>query len=46
MEKCGRDRQATNDNIIRGMDFARWMSKVTDTHLEYVTLLAFHDNIC
>jgi hypothetical protein len=31
LEKYGRDRQATNDN----MGFACWISKATNTHLEY-----------
>jgi hypothetical protein len=42
--KCGRARQATDDNIIRRMRFACWTTKATDTHFEYVILL-FHGNI-
>jgi hypothetical protein len=38
--KCGRDRQATNDNIIRHMRYASWITKATDTHSQYVTLIA------
>ena len=41
MEKYGRARQATDDNIIRRMRFARWITKATDTHSEYAILIAF-----
>jgi hypothetical protein len=41
VEKYGRARQATDDNIIRHMRFAWWISKATDTHSEYVLLIAF-----
>jgi hypothetical protein len=41
MEKYGRVRQATDDNIIWRMRFACWITKVTDTHSEYVILVAF-----
>ena len=37
MWKHGGSRQSTNDNIIRHMRFARWIT----THLEYVILIAF-----
>jgi hypothetical protein len=40
-KKCGTTRQATDDNIIRRMRFACWVTKATDTHSEYVILLAF-----
>jgi hypothetical protein len=33
------DRSQMTDNIIRRMRFACWITKVTDTHLEYVTLI-------
>jgi hypothetical protein len=33
-EKEGRDRQATDDNTIRRMRFACWITKATDTHSE------------
>ena len=33
--------QATDDNIIRRMRIVRWITKVTDTHWEYVILIAF-----
>jgi hypothetical protein len=31
VEKYGRARQATDDNIIRRMRFARWITKAADT---------------
>jgi hypothetical protein len=42
-EKYGTARQATDDNIIglRRMRFACWITKATDTHSEYVILIAF-----
>ena len=36
MEKYGRARQVTDDNIIRRMRSACWIIKATDTHSEYV----------
>ena len=33
--------QATDDNIIGSMRFACWLFKATNTHSEYVTLIAF-----
>jgi hypothetical protein len=41
VEKNGRDRQATGDNIIGRIHFASWIPKAADTYLEYVMLLAF-----
>jgi hypothetical protein len=41
VEKHGRARQATDDNIIWRMRFAYWITKATDTRSEYVTLTAF-----
>ena len=41
VEKCGRAKQATDDNITLCMHFARWITKATDTHSEYVILIAF-----
>jgi hypothetical protein len=41
MEKYGTARQATDDNIIRRMRFACWITKATDTHSQYVILIAF-----
>jgi hypothetical protein len=34
-------RQATDDNIIWHMRFVCWITEITDTHPEYVTLIAF-----
>jgi len=42
VEKCGRARQATNENIIRQMYIACWITKAKDnTHSEYVTFITF-----
>jgi hypothetical protein len=41
VEKYDRARQAVDDNIIQYMRCACWISKVTDTHSEYVILMAF-----
>jgi hypothetical protein len=41
VEKYGTARQATNDNIMWRMRFACWITKATDTHSEYVILIAF-----
>jgi hypothetical protein len=41
VEKHERARQATDDNIIRRMRFACWITKATDTPSEYVILNAF-----
>ena len=41
VKKFGRNRQATDDNIIRRMCFACWITKARDTHSEYVILIAF-----
>jgi hypothetical protein len=41
VEKYGRVRQAIDDNIIWHMLFVCWITKATDTHLEYVILIAF-----
>jgi hypothetical protein len=35
VEKHGTAGPATDDNIIRRMRFACWMTKATDTHSEY-----------
>ena len=43
VEKYGRIKQATDDDIIWRMRFACWIIKTTDTHSEYVVLL-FHSN--
>jgi hypothetical protein len=39
VEKYGRTRQATDDNIIRRMCFACWVTKATNTHSEYIVLI-------
>ena len=41
MKKFGKARQDTSDNIIRRMRFAWWIAKATQTHSEYVILIAF-----
>jgi hypothetical protein len=41
VEKYGTARQATDNNIIRRMRFACWTTKATDTHSEYIILIAF-----
>ena len=33
--------EATDDSIIRRMLIAWWITKATDTHLEYVVLTVF-----
>jgi hypothetical protein len=40
MEKYGTAGQATDDNIIRRMRLACWITKATDTHSQYVILIA------
>ena len=41
MERYSRYRQATDANIVRRMEFACWVTKATDTHSEYVIIIAF-----
>jgi hypothetical protein len=41
MEKCYTERQAKNNNILQRMHLARWITKATDTHSEYVILATF-----
>jgi hypothetical protein len=41
VEKYGTARQATDDNIIRRMRFACWITKATDTHTQYEILISF-----
>jgi hypothetical protein len=43
VEKYGRDIQATDDNITR---FVCWITKATNTHPEYLILVALHCNKC
>jgi hypothetical protein len=40
-KKYSRAGQATDNNIIRSLPVACWMTKATDRHLEYVILIAF-----
>ena len=42
VEKYGRTRQVTDDNMIRRMRFACWIIKATDTYSECVIIIAFH----
>ena len=39
MEKCGRGRPPTRDNITWRMRFVWWINMATDTHSAYVTLV-------
>jgi hypothetical protein len=41
VEKYGRARWASDENRIRRMRIACWITKATDTHSEYVILTAF-----
>ena len=41
MEKYGRSREATDDNVIRPLRFACLITKATDINSEYVMLIAF-----
>ena len=41
VEKYCTTGQPTDDNIIRLMRFACWTPKATDTHSEYVIIIAF-----
>jgi hypothetical protein len=41
VEKYGTARQVADDNIIRRMRFACWITKATDTHSEFVTIMTF-----
>jgi hypothetical protein len=41
VEKYGRARQATDDNIILRMRIVCWITKAIDTHSEYVMLIAY-----
>ena len=41
MEKHGTTGQATDDNTIRRTQFACRVTKVTESHSEYVILIAF-----
>jgi len=41
VEKYGTAGQVTDDNILRRMRFVCWMQKATNTHSEYVIIVAF-----
>jgi hypothetical protein len=41
VEKCGQASHTTDDNIIRRMRFASWITNATNTRSEYVILIAF-----
>jgi len=41
VERYGRAGLATDDNIIQGMRVTCWIIKDTDTHSEYVILIAY-----
>jgi hypothetical protein len=41
VENEGRATQATDNNIVGLIRFACWITKVTDTHSEYVMFIAF-----
>jgi hypothetical protein len=41
MEKYGTARQATENNVIRRMRFACWITRAADTHSEHVILIYF-----
>jgi len=44
VQKYGKARQTTDDNIIRSRRFACWINKATDTHSECVIPMAFRSN--
>jgi hypothetical protein len=41
VEKCCRARERTDDNIMRHMFLACWITKATDRHSEYAIIIAF-----
>jgi len=41
VEKYCAARQSTDDNTIQHIQIASWITKATNTHSEYVTLIAF-----
>jgi len=41
VEKYGRAEQATDDNITRCVSIAWWIPKATDTHSDYIIIIAF-----
>ena len=47
MEKYGKARQATDENMIQRMRFACWITKAADTHTRNnYYLLLFHGKNC
>jgi len=40
VEKRGKNGQTTDGTIMQGMRIAWWTSKATETHSEYVVLIA------
>jgi hypothetical protein len=46
VEKYGWTRQATDDNIIRLIRCACWKAKTKNTHLEFVTIIVFPQQLC
>jgi hypothetical protein len=40
-KKCGRAGHATDDDILQHVYLACWITKATDTHSEYVIIIAF-----
>ena len=41
MKKYGTAEKATDQDIVRRMCFTWWITKATDTHSEFVILIAF-----
>ena len=41
VEKYGKARSATDNNIIQSMRFACWITEATETHFWYIILIAF-----
>jgi len=41
VEKYGRVGQATDDNLVRNVRLACWLTKVTNIHSEYLLPVAF-----
>jgi hypothetical protein len=46
MQQYGTARQATDDDIIRRMLFACWITMATETRSEYITVLLFPRKQC
>jgi hypothetical protein len=44
LEKYSKPRQAIDDNIVRRMCITFSITMATDTHSEYIILIAFHGN--